>query len=318
MASTVAQESVDHGDSNIEVVSTQFCTANAPTFHGFNKLPKELQLLIIRFHCEIPRLVPIWVTERLAPSRMITGHPERIDYHGFSSDSPEPAIMMVSKEIREEVQRSGIYRNLSFNPKTPWRDRRSQWNSPYCMNLWVSKNDLICPTVKEHEGRWTKNVIFSFGAWIMNHGKIERIVLDDLSSSDHTEWRNRWGDPRPRFPFQYTYISTILTHHVREIAFYVPKKLGGISPSTKFITKGEIRGTSGDWANLYKRTTEQVLFEVMDRLDWLKSSGNDCIYDEAVFGDLSLAAEWVYKNPDLFVRPSVTVMEIVEDDSNST
>jgi hypothetical protein len=168
MAPIVTQGNIDHGDSETGIIVTQLgtlsvqselqnspsCADSSRTFHGFTNLPKELQLLIIRFHCETSRLVPIWLHTGVFPASRFAGRYENdqepgkyLHYEVFSTDSPEPAIMMVNKEIREEVQRSGIYQNLFFETKKVLGDWHGLYTT-YCTNIWVNKNDLVCPTIK--------------------------------------------------------------------------------------------------------------------------------------------------------------------------
>jgi hypothetical protein len=162
---------------------------------------------------------------------------------------------------------------------------------------------------------WRHRSIDSFSK-ILNDAKVERILLDDLSSRCYTEWRNSWWCYR-EYPFQRNYISVFLTPHVREIVFYVPKKRGGIIPSAKFIANRERTVVPGNPQNIHRWTADQQLLEIMNTLDGLKESRTRFPYDADMVKRLEYSAEWLYKTPELFVRPSITFMEIVADDSNS-
>jgi hypothetical protein len=138
------------------------------TFHKFTHLPPELQLIVLSFVCEMPRVIPIWLPDKKSDEP----RPR------FTTDTHEPSIMMVSKAIRAEVIKSGAYVNLAdFNGDYDYR----------ATNIWVSKYDLVCPRFDRYKA-WLPRISTWNCRSILAAADIHCLGIDDLSGKLRTDY----------------------------------------------------------------------------------------------------------------------------------
>jgi hypothetical protein len=289
-----------------ETASAESEAPNSRTFHEFSNLPKEIQLKILKYHWETPRVVPVWVSRGKAYVDRSKGNSVYRQAQVFMTEYPEPPIMRINKEIRAEVLRSGFYRNISSAIKDPYNYYKRCIEIPwrdisyptYCANIWLSKGDLVCPTIKKG-GSWTSLNMHTFGR-LMNDSKVERIALDTFLASARVcmSVRRTYLDPFPPF------VMAFLTPHIREIAFYTAKEEDEITASTKFIAEqsARVRFTKPYVECMFERF-QKDMYELKQVVE-----GNHAYHTHT---------PWLYENPKQFVRPSVTYMQI-EDESMQT
>jgi hypothetical protein len=290
MASSVAQGRIKNAGS-------------LRTFHLFNNLPKELQLKVLRFVFETPRVIPVQAGYGKLPDKRPDSQYKKVDYHVYWSDSLEPAIMMVNKEIRAEAMHSGFYRNLSSVIKEPYNyhkrchavaDLQGDDFATYCTNIWVGKNDLVCPTnIHGSYYRSLPHLCIQTLGWIMHDAKVERIALDTLSCSVRFRLNNGWSLSQP-------WVLVCLTPYIREIVFYEFRFDREVHASTTFIAEASdiIRSSPGFFLAQPIIHMFRAFDESMDALERLKEQTT------------IQAAPWLYENPRLFVRPSLNYMKI--------
>jgi hypothetical protein len=179
------------------------------------------------------------------------------------TDTPEPPIMMVNKYIRAEAIKSGAYVNLAdFNGKCEFR----------ALNIWVSKEDLVCPRFDEFRSWQFVDPRRDCRA-ILALAKVRRIGLDDFSARNPSEYwctqyprylppcLSRRGTIRQMIPFFHTFVCG-----PEEIVFYSLPSGHKLSASTNLI---EVEEDQLDITRGHRRRHDLTVTQVATMLDAL-------------------------------------------------
>ncbi|QSZ33372.1 hypothetical protein DSL72_002960 [Monilinia vaccinii-corymbosi] len=268
-------------------VESAWIESHLDTFPRFKELPAELRIMIYRFACLEPRVVPIWpVIVNRAPPVTI-----------FRFESETPAIMQVCREARQEAQKLNIYQPTT-NTQTPYP------------RIWIKPRlDIICP-VRNSGALWT-DFQFSRFADVVISSRVKRLALDCFSSSgyQHASHHDRWDD-MANFP-------RWMNQHVCEIFLYTSMGKNNIRRQPLELVEtidfqhGPDRWTQERLITMWRADMKFArLSQMVADLDFYRAVQNNVDGIQEKGGQVSIqlpfVPNWLYENRKIWSRPALT------------
>lgn len=207
-------DNIFDSDSDVSVASSSTTVkkdekTNTDNFHQFAKFPPEVQIIVWKFACYVPRTVPVWASSRSILEPAITRGRNYNFAYRFETDSPTPAVMRACQESRYAALK--VYKRM-FHVKKEL-PLATMYSPP---RIWINaETNLVCPTRKGEiwHMRFRTEQFNDFCA-VIKQNKIANLAIDDQSSSDlqkdgSDEWRNfevvpKWMGPHIKNIVQYT------------------------------------------------------------------------------------------------------------------